>query len=109
MSQSIKKALLCGLGLASLTKEAIQKTAEDLVSRSKISEEEGRRLVKDLHRRSAHAQRELEKHVDGAVHMFFEHLNLPAMITDRLKGHKAAGRPAAKSSRRRRATTAAKR
>lgn len=109
MGQSIKKALLCGLGLASLTKDAIQKTAEDLVSRSKISEEEGRRLVRDLHRRSAHAQRELEKHVDGAVHMFFEHLNLPAMITDRLKGHKSAARAARKTTHRRRASSATKR
>ena len=57
MSDTISKALLCGLGLASLTKDAIQKTAEDLVNQSKISEEEGRKLVKDLQRRSKQCKR----------------------------------------------------
>ena len=52
MSEVISKALLCGLGLASLTKDAIQKTAEDLVKQSKISEDEGRRMVKELQKRS---------------------------------------------------------
>ena len=53
--------MLCGLGLASLTKDAIQKSADDLVKQSKISEEEGRRLVKDLQRHSAQAQKALEQ------------------------------------------------
>ncbi|HTW95123.1 MAG TPA: hypothetical protein VMD30_10035 [Tepidisphaeraceae bacterium] len=100
MSDLMSKALLCGLGLASLTKDAIQKTAEDLVKQSKISEEEGRKLVKDLQRKSAQAQKALEKHVDSAVHETLRHLNLPAIISDRLKGASAAGRAAGKTRRR---------
>ena len=57
MSDLISRALLSGLGLASLTKDAIKKTAEDLVDSSKLSEEEGRKLVEDLQRRSTQAQK----------------------------------------------------
>src|SRR5437763_676122 len=96
MSDLLNRALLVGLGLASLTKDAIQKTAEDLVNRSKISEEEGRKLVKDLQRRSARAQKALEKQVDSAVHMVFENVNVAHVISDRLKGHKTTKKTAAK-------------
>ncbi len=94
----ISRALLCGLGLASLTKEAIQKTADDLVNQSKISEEEGRKLVKDLQKRSTDVQKALEKKVDDSVHKVFEHLNLPAMISDRLKGAPTSQKTAGKTS-----------
>src|SRR5271157_1341961 len=90
MSDVMSKALLCGLGLASLTKDAIQKTAEDLVKQSKISEEEGRKVAKDLQRRSKQAQTVLEKEVDSAVHNVFQHLDLAAIINNRLKDVKPA-------------------
>ena len=104
MSDVISRALLCGLGLASLTKDAIQKTAKDLVDQSKISEAEGRRLVKDLQRRSKQAQKALEKHADAAVHSVFRNLDLAAIINDRLKGAKPAAKSAKKTRRRSAAT-----
>ena len=98
----MSKALLCGLGLASLTKDAIQKTAEDLVKQSKISEDEGRRLVKELQRRSKQAQTALERHVDTALHKVFENMDVAALIHERLKNVKPAARKAAKKTTRRR-------
>jgi|tagenome__1003787_1003787.scaffolds.fasta_scaffold20313974_2 polyhydroxyalkanoate synthesis regulator phasin len=113
MKDLFNRALLVGLGLASLTKDAIRKTAEDMVNRSKISEEEGRRLVKDLQRRSARARKALEKQVDSAVHKVFENVDLSTVIKNRLKRpkatRKAAPKGAAKRPRRRRTTKAAKR
>jgi polyhydroxyalkanoate synthesis regulator phasin len=100
MREEISRALLCGLGLASLTKDAIRKTAEELVKKSKISEEEGRRLVMDLPRRSKEAQKALEKHVDGAVHKIFQHVDLAAIINDRLKDAKPAAKAAKRAARR---------
>jgi polyhydroxyalkanoate synthesis regulator phasin len=76
MSDIISRAVLCGLGLANLTKDAIKKTAEDLVDQSKISEEEGRKLVKELQRRSVQAEKALEKKVETAVHKALGKLNL---------------------------------
>jgi len=99
MGDLISRALLCGLGLASLTKDAIQKTVEDLVNQSKLSEEEGRKLVRELHQRSEKAKKSLEKNVNSAVHTIFEHLDLPAVITDRLKGASAPAKHARKARR----------
>jgi len=100
MSDFISKALLCGLGLASLTKETIQKTAEELVDQCKLSETEGRRLVKELQRRSTQAQKALEKVGNSAVHAMLKNLNLVAIVADRMNGAKIAdtgGRKSPKS------------
>jgi polyhydroxyalkanoate synthesis regulator phasin len=97
MSDLINKALLCGLGLASLTKDAIQKTAEDFVSQSKLSEEEGKKLVADWHRRATEAQSALEKKIDSAVHKALTKLNL-ARIDEKTK-HARPAKKAAKKSR----------
>jgi len=104
MNEVISKALLCGLGLVSLTKDAIQKTAEDLVKQSKISEEEGKRVVKDLQRRSKQAKKALEKEVDADVHKLLQNVDLTAIINDRLKAAKPAARTAKKVRRRNGAT-----
>jgi polyhydroxyalkanoate synthesis regulator phasin len=90
VSDLISKTFLVGLGLASLTKDAIQKAVEDLVDQSKISEAEGRRLAKDLQRRSARARKALEQQADGAVHQVLTKLDLPTMIINRLQGTKPA-------------------
>jgi len=91
MSDLISKALLSGLGLASLTKDAIQKTAEDLVKKSNLSEEEGRRLVKELHRRSTKAQKDMEKTVETAVNKLLKNLNL-AIVHNQAKSAKGTGK-----------------
>lgn len=76
MNEVISKAILSGLGFASLTGEAIQKTAHDLVKRSKLSQEEGKRLVRDFKRRSVVAERSLKKNVDAAVKKALKQLDL---------------------------------
>ena len=101
MNDLISKALLCGLGLASLTKDSIQKTVEDLVEKSEISEEEGRRLVKELQQRSKKVQKALENEVDAAVHKLLQKLDLTTIINDRLKDVKPTKKKAAKKALRR--------
>lgn len=76
MNEVISKAVLSGIGLASLTGEAIRKTAHDLVKRSKLSQEEGKRLVKDFQRRSVAMERTLKKNVDSAVKKALKQLDL---------------------------------
>ena len=89
MGDLISRALLSGLGLASLTKDAIRKTAEDLVDSSKLSEEEGRKLVEDFQRRSTQAQKALEKKIESSVHKVLKKFNL-AIVSDPPKGAKTA-------------------
>jgi len=102
MGDLISKALLTGLGLASLTTEAIKKTAEDLASRSNLSEEEGRRLFKDLQKRSGEAQKALEKKVEKVVHQVLGKLNLTTIpkASPAAKSAKPQARRPAKRTRR---------
>ena len=76
MSDLISRALLCGLGLASLSKDAIQKTAEDFIEQSKISEEEGERLLKELHKKAAKVQKTLDQKVEKAVNQALHGLHI---------------------------------
>lgn len=76
MNEIISKAILTGLGFASLTKDAIQETARDLVKQSKLSESEGKRLVKDFQDRAVHAEHRLKKKVDSAVRKALKKLDL---------------------------------
>jgi polyhydroxyalkanoate synthesis regulator phasin len=98
VSDLISRTLLCGLGLANLTKDAIQKTAEEFVEHYKMSEGEGRKLVKDFQRRSAEAEKALEKKVETAVHKVLKNLNLQ-VIHERPKGKGAGKKRTAKSGR----------
>jgi polyhydroxyalkanoate synthesis regulator phasin len=76
MNEIISKAVFSGLGFASLTGEAIRKTAQDLVKRSKLSEAEGKRLVKDFQRRSVVTERAMKRNVDAAVRKALKQLDL---------------------------------
>ena len=67
MNEVISKAILSGLGFASLTRDAIRETAQAFVKQSKLSEKEGRRLVKEFQQRTATAEKALEKRVNEAV------------------------------------------
>jgi polyhydroxyalkanoate synthesis regulator phasin len=76
LSDIISRALLCGLGLASLSKDAIQKTAEDFIEQSKLSEEEGKRLLKEINKHSHQAQKTFDRKVEKAVNSALRGLNI---------------------------------
>ena len=107
MDEIISKAVLSGLGFASLTGDAIRESARHLVKRSKLSEEEGKRLVKDFQHRAARAERVLKKNVNTAVRKVLKRLDLER-IDYAAKGAKAAGKRRKSQGRRRRAVRAAK-
>jgi polyhydroxyalkanoate synthesis regulator phasin len=90
MGDLISKTLLSGLGLASLTKDAIQKTADHLIKKSNLSEEEGRRLVKELQRKTTKAQKTMEKSVESAVNKLLKHVNLAIVSNSQTKRAKPA-------------------
>ncbi len=104
MSDAIDKALLFGLGLASLTKDGIQKRVDKLVEQSKITEAEGRKMAKELQGRSKEVRMALENKIDAVVHKLFEHLDLSEIIAERLKDSK----PAPKSTKKAKTTKTAK-
>jgi polyhydroxyalkanoate synthesis regulator phasin len=98
----IGKALLRGLGLANLTRNAIKKTVDDVAARSSLSEDEGRKLVKDLKRRSTKAQKRMEKTVGMAVNTLLKELNLTVVRTPSKATKPAKSAGGATRARRRR-------
>ena len=104
MSDAINKALLFGLGLASLTKDGIQTRVDKLVEQSKITEAEGRKMAKELQGRSKEVRMALENKVDAVVHRLFEDLDPSEIINERLKD----SMPAPKSAKKAKTTKTAK-
>jgi polyhydroxyalkanoate synthesis regulator phasin len=48
MIDLIKKAVLTGIGVASLTKDKIEDLAKELIDKGKMSEQEGEKLVQEM-------------------------------------------------------------
>ena len=91
MNDKITKAILSGLGFASLTGDAIRETAQSLVKQSKLSEKEGRRLVKEFQQRSATVEKALAKKVDEAVRKALDACDV-ATSTPRAKSKNATAK-----------------
>lgn len=84
MEDLFKKFLYTGIGLVALTAEKIQTTVDDLVSQSKISEEEGKKLVEDFLKDTEAKKEEFEtklKEVTEDVVEKFDFLRADALET----------------------------
>ena len=77
MLDLLKKTLLTGIGIAALTKEKVEEVAKKIAKESKLSEKEGKKLVKDLLEKSDEARKNLEKQVDELVKNALKKLNIP--------------------------------
>ncbi len=78
MSDLIKKTILTGLGLVSLTKEKAEKITKDLIKEGEVSKSEGSKLVKELLEKAEANQKTIEKHVEKTVHGVLKKLNIPS-------------------------------
>jgi len=67
MIELVKKTLLAGVGVAALTKEKLEEVAKDFVEKGKMTEQEGKDLVKDLVTRSEESRQELQKQIGEKV------------------------------------------
>ncbi|HZJ02087.1 MAG TPA: hypothetical protein VFE20_00155 [Thermoleophilia bacterium] len=72
----IERTLLVGLGAASLTKERLQKVADEFVRRGQLSAEDGRALVEGLAARSREEARSALKSADSSVQTVFRELGI---------------------------------
>lgn len=78
MSDLIKKTILTGLGLASLTKEKAEKLVNDLIKEGEVSESEGSKLVKELLEKVEDNKKSMEKKVEKIVCEVLKKLNIPS-------------------------------
>ena len=65
--ESIKSALLAGIGLTMRTAERIEEMGSKIADEAKMNEEEGKKFVEDLKKESADAQKDLQKKIDTEV------------------------------------------
>ena len=67
MFDFLKKTMLSGVGIASLTKEKIEHLSEELVERGKITRSEGERLISEFLKKSSEAKKKLNAHIEQVV------------------------------------------
>lgn len=72
--EAVRKVLLAGVGAVALTVEAVEDMVDKLVERGELSEEEGRKLMRDIfERRKKHARKaeeEMNKRIDELMSRF---------------------------------------
>ncbi|MCL0065646.1 hypothetical protein M1N79_02005 [Dehalococcoidia bacterium] len=67
MLDLMKKGILIGIGVASLTKDRVEELVEKIAEENKLSEEEGRKLVMELLEKSEEARKEFQDQVGKRV------------------------------------------
>ena len=77
MSDLIKKTILAGLGVLSLTRKKAEEITKDLVKRGELAKTEEANFVKDLMKRAEKSRVEAEKKIEGIVEKTLIKLNIP--------------------------------
>ncbi|MCD5412945.1 phasin family protein [Dehalococcoidia bacterium] len=78
MLDLMKKGILIGIGVASLTKDRVEELVEKIAEESKLSEEEGRKLVKELLEKSEEARKEFQDQVEKSMQKALKTMNIPS-------------------------------
>lgn len=67
MIDLIKKAILTGVGIASLTKDKVEDLAKELIDKGKMSEQEGEKLVQEMLDRADESRETLKSQTESLV------------------------------------------
>ena len=67
MIDLIKKAILTGVGIASLTKDKVEELTKELIDKGKMSEQEGEKLVQDILDRAEESGETLKSQTENLV------------------------------------------
>ena len=78
MSDLIKKTILTGLGIASLTKGKAESLVQDLIKEGEVSEGEGSKLVKELLEKVEDNKKTMENKIEKTVYDVLKKLNIPS-------------------------------
>ncbi len=76
MIEFIKKAMFTGIGLASITKDKIEEVAKEFVDQGNLTEQEGRKLVKEMMDYSEKSRTELEVQIEKNIEKAISKLDL---------------------------------
>ncbi len=76
MKELMKNVVYAGVGAAFLTKEKIEELNRDLVEKGKMTQEEGKKFVEELIKKSENAKDQLELWISQRVEDKIKQLNL---------------------------------
>ena len=84
MTNLIKKTILTGLGIVSLTKDKAEKLVKDLIKEGELSESEGAKMTKNLLEKVEKNKEDLENKIEKTTTKTLTKLNVPTHkeITD---------------------------
>ena len=77
MFDLLKKTMLTGIGIASMTKDKIEELGKKISAESKLTEEEGKKMVNDLLKQSEKAREDLEAQIQKLVKKSLEKIDIP--------------------------------
>lgn len=77
MVDTLKKALFAGIGMAVMTRDKVEEIAKKIAADSNITEQEGRKFVDEVVKKSEDAKASLEKLVHENVDKVFTKLDIP--------------------------------
>src|SRR6056297_1784052 len=76
MTNFFEKTFYTGIGLASMTVDAIEKAAKDIAKEREMSEDEGRKLYEELKKRSKEEKNKLQNQIDDMVKKTLKRMDL---------------------------------
>ena len=76
LNELIRKTVLTGIGLATLTKEMIEGVVKEVVEKGKLSEKEGKEFIDELLKKSEGAREKVEGQIEKAVQATLKKMNL---------------------------------
>lgn len=79
MIDLMKKAVLTGIGIASLTKDKAEELARDLIDKGKMSEQEGEKLVQEMLSRAEESRQSMKNQTETLVQKTIDKMHLARM------------------------------
>ncbi len=76
MIDLIKKAVLTGMGVASLTKDKIDEFSRELIEKGKLTEQEGEKFVQEMRKRAEESRDALKLQTDKIVEATLDKMQL---------------------------------
>ena len=78
MKDFIRKSMLVGMGLATVTREKIEQTIDELIKKGEMSEKEGKEAIDELVEKSKEMKKDLTEKVENMVSDTLKKLNIPS-------------------------------
>jgi polyhydroxyalkanoate synthesis regulator phasin len=86
MIDIVKKTLLAGIGLALKTKDEVEDLAREIEKKFNLTEKDGKKFLKELHKKYDETQEKLEDRADDSVKKFLKKMDI--VTSEDLKGLK---------------------